>query len=422
MRILFILHQFYPEFSGGTERVTLNLARAAQRAGHYVHVMASTIDPNKCGGFACAELEGAFKAVYQGLPVTFLPRSLLPGAAGYNSFETDPGLVERLAVWLTRERFDLAHVMHPMRMGSVLLAAQRCGLPYLLTLTDFFFVCFLINLINLDNQACAGALAGARCADDCLLAPWTHESLARRYQQAQGVLAAAGACICPSEYVARRYREEFPGQEFKVIPHGIDLLSMRSEGVPVKPNRVGDGLTLGFVGSIVQQKGLDILLQAFSLVQDASLRLLIVGGMHGDAYYMDVVRRLAQADKRVELLGRLAPDQAFRVIQKLDVLCLPSRVPETFSLVLHEAAAVGVPALVSALGAPGEQISKHGGGQSLPPNDVQAWSAAIANLAENPQKLEDWRRELALPLRVEEEAFFYESLYRQLCRSHTVPV
>ena len=40
MRILIVLHQFFPEFSGGTERVALNLARTAQRAGHHVRVLA----------------------------------------------------------------------------------------------------------------------------------------------------------------------------------------------------------------------------------------------------------------------------------------------------------------------------------------------------------------------------------------------
>ena len=45
-----------------------------------------------------------------------------------------------------------------------------------------------------------------------------------------------------------------------------------------------------------------------------------------------------------------------------------------------------------------------------------AWAAAIAELVERPQLVEAWRRELALPLRIEEESFFYESLYRRLLR------
>ena len=43
MRILIVLHQFFPEFSGGTERVALNLARTAQRAGHHVRVLACAV-------------------------------------------------------------------------------------------------------------------------------------------------------------------------------------------------------------------------------------------------------------------------------------------------------------------------------------------------------------------------------------------
>jgi hypothetical protein len=68
MRILFILHQFYPEFSGGTERVALDLARSAQRAGHYVRVLASTINPAISGGRPCADLAGAIQSDYKGVP------------------------------------------------------------------------------------------------------------------------------------------------------------------------------------------------------------------------------------------------------------------------------------------------------------------------------------------------------------------
>lgn len=415
MRLLFILHQFYPEFSGGTERVALNLARAAQRAGHYACVLACTLNPTASGGQLCPALEGALQTVHDGVPVTLLPRDSLPVEADF-SFETEPALVERLGVWMVRERFDLAHVLHPMRMGSALLAAQRCGLPYLLTLTDFFAACFRINLVSVRHAPCAGPAAGARCADDCLVSPWTRDSLASRFRQAQGVMAAAGARVCPSEYVAGRYREIFPEQEFAVVPHGIDLLALAAGGMPATPAPRPGRLTLGFIGSIVPQKGLDLLLRAFARVPDSGLRLRVVGGLYGELAYQREVQRLVAADPRVDLLGQLPPTQVFGVIQQLDLLCLPSRVPETFSLVLHEAAAAGVPALVSEQGAPGERVAQHGGGLALPVDDVDAWAAAIAELAAQPERLASWRAGLPLPLRLEEEAFFYESLYRRLLR------
>jgi glycosyltransferase involved in cell wall biosynthesis len=59
-------------------------------------------------------------------------------------------------------------------------------------------------------------------------------------------------------------------------------------------------------------------------------------------------------------------------------------------------------------------VSQHGGGRCLPPDDIDAWSGAIAAMLEESQTIQDWRSKVALPLRVEEEAFFYESLYRQI--------
>jgi glycosyltransferase involved in cell wall biosynthesis len=141
MRILFILHQFFPEFSGGTERVAFNLARMAQKAGHHVHVLASTVDPVRSGGIPVPRpFSGSLRTNYQGIPVTVIPRTMLPPAADIG-LEIDKAVVGALAEWMDDERFDVAHVLHTMRMGSAVLAAQRCGLPYVLTLTDFYLPC-----------------------------------------------------------------------------------------------------------------------------------------------------------------------------------------------------------------------------------------------------------------------------------------
>lgn len=413
MRILFILHQFYPEFSSGTEHVALNLARCAQRAGHYVQVLACTVDPVACGGRQSTVFDGALEIVYQSVPVMFLPRNILPITADF-SFEVDLGLAERLSTWMRLERFDVAHLLHPMRMGTALLAVQRCGLPYVTTLTDFFSACFRINLINVRNKPCPGPKGGELCAQDCLVAPWTQDSLLGRQKQARSLLAAAGARICPSNYVAEHYRSVFPELDFIVIPHGIDLMALRFNTPSSSSSKAEDSnLTLGYVGSIIPQKGLDILLRAFANVPH-QLKLRVVGGFYGDPAYNDEVLQLAGSDSRVELLGQVTPQKVFEFIREIDVLCLPSRVPEAFSMVLHEAIALGVPALVSNLGAPAEHIAKHGDGRILPVDDVAAWSDTITELAKHPEVLSAWRSKLPMVLRVEEEGFFYESLYRRL--------
>ena len=218
MRILFVLHQFYPEFSSGTERVTLNLARAAQRAGHYVHVLACAVDSGKTHGSDAAYLVGAKAIVYEGVPVTLIPRDLLPVTSDY-SLEVSTELVQPIAAWMKQARFDVAHVMHTMRMSTAVLAAQQCGLPYLLTLTDFFLACARINLVTLDNQVCPGPDQARKCGKDCLTAPWDRDSLAERYQAGREILSGAGARVAPSGFVAARYNQAFEvdGQRRNVV-------------------------------------------------------------------------------------------------------------------------------------------------------------------------------------------------------------
>ncbi len=417
MRILFILHQFYPEFSGGTEHVTLNLARCAQRAGHYVRVLACIVDPTACCGRQSNDFEGALEIIHHGVHVMLLPREFLPMTADF-SFEIDLGLAERLETWMRLERFDVAHVLHPMRMGTALLAVQRCGLPYVITLTDFFSSCYRINLVNMRNNPCLGPNEGLRCGKDCLVVPWTQNALVERQKQAQNLLAAAGTRVCPSDYVAEHYRSVFPELDFIIIPHGIDILTLLvNTPLTASADTDDDSLTLGFIGSIIPQKGLDTLLRAFARVPDQRLKLRVVGGFYGDNAYHNEVVKLAKADSRVELVGQVSPQEVFEIIRKINILCLPSRVPETFSMVLHEAAALGVPALVSDLGAPAEHIAKYGDGCILPANDVQAWADAISELLERPELLSAYRARVPVPLRVEEEAFFYESLYRRLIQN-----
>jgi len=44
MKILYVVHQFFPLFHTGTERLTLDIAKQIQRMGHYVTVL--TYEPS----------------------------------------------------------------------------------------------------------------------------------------------------------------------------------------------------------------------------------------------------------------------------------------------------------------------------------------------------------------------------------------
>jgi glycosyltransferase involved in cell wall biosynthesis len=295
-----------------------------------------------------------------------------------------------------------------------------------LTLTDFFLPCARINLIDAQDRICGGPDGGARCADVCLAAPWTPDGYRQRYEQAAALLAGAAERVAPSRFVAQRFEASFAQSAFKVVPHGIDLIALtnasprsaeaalRSDAM--RADEAGGPLKLLFVGSIVPQKGLHVLLGALAAMPRERVSLRVVGGFYGNAGYHDELKEMVQADGRVTLAGRMDAAGVHAAMQQADLLCIPSQVPESFSLVLNEAAAAGLPALVTDLGASAQRVKDSGAGAVIAPGDVMGWAQAIAAVAREPAQLARWRELLPLPPRIEEEAFFYDALWRRVRR------
>lgn len=423
MRIVYIVHQFYPEFASGTERVTLGLARAAQRAGHHVQVLACVLDRSGSPGRPSDALAGALEHSVDGVPVTLVDRSGLPALAE-TSLEADDTSVAAIESWMRAQRFEVAHVMHTMRGSASVAAARRAGLPVVLTLTDYFLGCLRVNLIDLDGQVCDGPGEGRHCSRRCPTPVWSEAATMARYRQARSLLDAAAVCVAPSADVARRFATMFPGLRCRVIGHGIDLLMLGQAAADEAARRRSTSTTaderrplvLGFFGTIVAAKGLDVLLQALAAAPELAVELWVVGAHHGDSAHRQRVDRLAAADPRVRMVGPLSPSEAARRMAGIDLLCLPSVVPESYSLVLHEAAALGVPALVSSLGAPAEAVQSGGGGEVVPAGDVSRWTAALRRAAADAELRDRWKAATRLPPRLEEEGFLYEVLYRRVRR------
>ncbi len=413
MRIVYFIHQFFPEFASGTERVTLHLAQAMQRAGHQVHVLGCFIKRGQFAPTIGGPIDGVEEGVFEGVAATLLPHARLPASAD-TTFEVDPALAAQIEQWLRVARFDLVHVMHTMRMASAIAAAERVGLPLVMTLTDFFPLCVRVNLIDVAGAACSGPEEGKACARKCLGLSWSAAALQQRVAHARGVLARAGVRVVPSTFVAQRYREALEGGDFTVIAHGVDLPRLaRAPSAPPTPLTPDAPLQVGFIGSLIPAKGVHVLLQALALRPRLRLRLSVAGAFHGDADYEATVRGLAAADGRVRLLGQCAADEVAALLRQLDLLCLPSLVPESYSLVFHEAAALQVPSLVSARGAPREAIRASGAGDVVDEDTPEAWAQALDAWSGDSQRRRAMRRAVQLPPRVEEEAFYYESLYRR---------
>ena len=145
-----------------------------------------------------------------------------------------------------------------------------------------------------------------------------------------------------SEGVARELRRYFPAMldRIDVIPNGVDTEAFRPPRDP-GPRHGGNGLEALFVGSEWERKGLGVAIEALDGA-DPDIHLTVVGDGDEGAY-----RELAGSlgvEDRVTFAG--ATTEVASWFRRADVFLLPTAY-ETFSLVTYEAAASGLPLLVT---------------------------------------------------------------------------
>ena len=192
--------------------------------------------------------------------------------------------------------------------------------------------------------------------------------------------------IVPSEYLRRRSIERgLPADRVNVLPNPIDVASLRPDAALRARMRAqlgiaDDQLVLGYVGRFEPPKGVETLALALNKAMPADPRLHALWVGHGRLEPR--LRELAQqggAPERHHWMPWL--DDILPAYAAMDMLALPSEGSETFGRVLVEAQAHGLPVLGARNGGIPEALRENQTGRLVAPADVDAWAAAIVDLA-----------------------------------------
>jgi phosphatidylinositol alpha-mannosyltransferase len=204
--------------------------------------------------------------------------------------------------------------------------------------------------------------------------------------RAFGPLCRAGAArlhvrIAVSEAARRHAAATCPG-DFEVVPNGI-----RAGPEPAargSPAGAGQGAArVAFVGRPDRRKGLPVLLDAFARLPGGPV-LDLIGVEKRDL--RRPLRRLApDARGRVQLHGRVDDARRDALLRAADVFCCPALEGESFGIVVAEAMAAGLPAVVTDVGGVPELVG-HDAGRVVPPGDPGALAAALAALLARPDE------------------------------------
>jgi phosphatidylinositol alpha 1,6-mannosyltransferase len=179
-----------------------------------------------------------------------------------------------------------------------------------------------------------------------LLAAWTERNalrgLLRFYRIARVTLAPTQAQV--------RWLEESLGRPSFLMPRGVD-----SERFHPKNRTLHDGsLRIGFVGRVTPEKGVRLLVDIERALLNAGLKdfSLVVVGDGSERLWLE--RHLT----RGAFLGVLQGENLARAYANMDLFVFPSRT-DTFGNVIQEAAASGVPSVVTSGGGP-KNLVTHG--------------------------------------------------------------
>ena len=420
MRILYACHQFFPEYYTGTERYGLNLARQMQRMAHHVSVLTyatGSLAPEK--PVANAAIRKTFE--YQGVPVIALRHLDFDQRGGLPAISFSPRdsvIYQEASRFLDESpAFDLLHCIHPMRVGEIARAVKERGLKVILHLVDYWTLCPRVTLQRPDGSLCDGPDRGKNCALHCYHTD-TLDRLMKRWSEAQDLLTMTDVVISPSEFLIDMFRRNGVNtSKFVYLPHGADYsvmknLERRSD------DRRKTTINLGFLGTLLPHKGIDVLVKAFTKIPVDNLRLKIYGGYFDMHEYYSNLLELAKGDKRIEFCGEYHFESIADVIKDIDMVVVPSLWYENAPLVISMAQMFGIPVIASRLGGMAEMVADGVNGFTFQPGDVEDLADRIRMIAANPDVLRELSSRKLSPPRIESEAFILEKLYSSLIASN----
>lgn len=147
-------------------------------------------------------------------------------------------------------------------------------------------------------------------------------------------------------------------------------------------DREPEAFTVGFVGRINRDKGIETLLEAAAIVLAGGvrLRLLIVGPTES----ADLEAKVAEAGARLPIHRAMSVSDPRPYFLAMDVHCLPT-LREGFPNVVLEAAALGVPTVTTDATGARDSVVDGVTGMIVPTGDAAALAAALIRCAESPE-------------------------------------
>lgn len=274
-----------------------------------------------------------------------------------------PGSQRQLREVISSTRPDVLHLHNPYPLISpmVVRTAKAAGVPVVQTVHNHRLACVSGTLER------AGASCDA-CVGKRFPTPSVRHGCYRGSRAQSLVMAGTLAVHKPTWQLVDRFLALTPA-----LVAFLGRCGIRAEQITVKANSVPepDAVTFGgegfvYVGRLVEEKGIRLLLDAWTRYPVGSLGPLhVVGSGPLDGH----VAQVASTRPDILVHGRLTPAETMAVMRRARVTVIPSTCPETFSRVAAESLALARPVLATNVGGLPHVVPQDGGWLTAPTVD-----------------------------------------------------
>jgi len=291
-------------------------------------------------------------------------------------------------------RPDVVHFHHYIHLGIELVRVVRNTLPHariVMTLHEYLGICNNNGqMVKTDGTLCYEASPSAchMCRNDR-----SPQDYHLRRSFIGSFFGLVDHFVAPSHFLRSRYTASV------VPPEKMTMLwDAGPEGPVAEARAVGEDEARSrfvFMGQFTPYKGVEVLLQAFSMLprkvqSTARLEIYGTGAHHHPEAFQKRLRRLfREAHTNVRNCGPYAPEQQATILRATDWVVVPSTWWENAPLVIQEAFYHGRPVICSNIGGMAEKVTDGVDGMHFPVGSAAALADRMEEAATSPGL---WRR------------------------------
>ncbi len=448
MKILYVVHQYLPNFHAGAENYTHSLAHAMADLGHDVFVVAT--EPLSENDYHIEEYkEGNVNVIkiHKNVSVIVDLENTYIDSKYEEAFN---GIFEKINP-------ELVHVQHLLYTSvGIIDFIKKRNIPIIYTLHDSWLECLRIAKLDYKNEICKG-WSPEKCAAcynnsklyiggkktsgiirSCLkvfskskvslrfleftkktvlkLKPKSVNNttlIQKRYDCLHNIVENVNLFISPSQFLLDScLKWGIPENKIILSRNGMEIFEQREA---VRKN-INPSMLFAFTSFIRKEKGVEVLLEAFNILEKENIDAkLIMYGRYDkrSSYGADFIERVKRM-KNVEYRGEFDNEKINDILSVIDYLVLPALWLENAPLVIEEAYLNKIPCIVSNIGGMAERVDDGVNGLHFKVGDPCDLAEKIEYLLKNPQLREKFVENIPHVKTIKENAIELEEIYSKI--------